>query len=356
MLPKDEIAQLSSAEKIAYYREHGAVIGNNVVIGDGTVIEANNLKIGEFTTIGRNNEFRGETILIGNEVAIGQNNDVRGDALEFGNDLSFGSNNRILCPEGFKIGACTNFGSNNDILCRSLEAGEYLQWYSHIQVGLGGRYGVDSWVRIGRDCFIGAWCILNVSESITIGDSVGIGAECMVWTHGAYLDTTLGFPANFAPVRIGSSVWIPSRTIVLPGVTIGSNVVIGINSLVNKDIPDGCLAAGIPARVLREGVYPQPLTGDELQALVTDIIERYIPLAQFKGFAVSLSYDRDTESITLYHTNRTIRYFVREKRIEGEIDNIGEDFRDFLRRNGIKMFTGRRFRSIVPPIYRKWRD
>ena len=356
MLPKEEIARLSSAEKVDYYREQGAVIGEHVVIGDGTVFEADSLIIGESATIGKGNLFRGETVYIGNEVVTGHNNDVRGDVLEFGNDLSFGSNNRVLCPEGFKIGACTNFGSNNDIVCRSLEAGEYLQWYSHIQVGLGGKYGVDSWVRIGQGCFIGAWCILNVSESITIGDDVGMGAECMIWTHGGYLDTTLGFPAKFAPVRIGSSVWIPSRTIVLPGVTIGSNVVIGINSLVNKDIPDGCLVAGIPVRILREGVYPKPLTGDELQALVADIMERYIPLARFSGFTVSLSYDPDTESIILRHTNRTIRYFVREKRIEDEIDDIGEDFRDFLRRNGIKIFTGRRFRSIVPPIYQKWRD
>jgi acetyltransferase-like isoleucine patch superfamily enzyme len=55
---------------------------------------------------------------------------------------------------------------------------------------------------------------------------VGIGAEVMIWTHGAWLDTLQGFPAEFGPVKIGNNVWLPARSVVLPNVTIGDNTVI----------------------------------------------------------------------------------------------------------------------------------
>lgn len=54
------------------------------------------------------------------------------------------------------------------------------------------------------------------------------------------------------PVRIGDDVWLGSNVVVLPGVTIGSNVVIGAGSVVTHDIPDNSLAYGVPCRVVRE--------------------------------------------------------------------------------------------------------
>jgi carbonic anhydrase/acetyltransferase-like protein (isoleucine patch superfamily) len=210
-------------------------------------------------------------------------------------------------------------------------------------------------VKIGMGCFIGSRCVLNTSDSIIVGDDVGIGSEVMIWTHGAYLDTTMGFPAKFAPVRIGSHVWLPSRSICLPGVTIGDNVVIGINSLVNKDVPSGCFAAGIPIRVLQENVYPKPLSPSELYELAIDIVDRYMKLIEFKDLPINIMrYDKDTECMTIQHSDgQETHFFVREKRIEGVMNDEAEDLRDFLRRNGIKIYTGRRFKSIMPSAYER---
>lgn len=85
-----------------------------------------------------------------------------------------------------------------------------------------------------------------------IGDNCGIGADVMIWTHGAWLDITQGFPSDFGPVKIGDNVWLPARSIVLPNVTIGNDVVIGTNSLVNRSLPSGCLAAGLPCKVIKK--------------------------------------------------------------------------------------------------------
>ena len=52
------------------------------------------------------------------------------------------------------------------------------------------------------------------------------------------------------PVHIGNGVWIGSGSIILPGVTIGDNAVIGAGSVVTKDVPEGMIAVGNPARVI----------------------------------------------------------------------------------------------------------
>ena len=64
---------------------------------------------------------------------------------------------------------------------------------------------------------------------------------------------------DLGPVHIGRNVWLPARSIVLPNVCIGDNVVIGINSIINRDLPDGCFAAGSPCKVIKENVYPKKI-------------------------------------------------------------------------------------------------
>ena len=124
--------------------------------------------------------------------------------------------------------------------------------------------------------------IINPSEPVEIGDNCGIGAEVMIWTHGAWLDITQGFPADFGPVKIGNNVWLPARSVVLPHVTIGNNVVIGINSIINRSLPDGCFAAGSPCKVIKEDMYPKKLTEDAKKKLIWEIISDWYKLHSIK--------------------------------------------------------------------------
>jgi maltose O-acetyltransferase len=55
-----------------------------------------------------------------------------------------------------------------------------------------------------------------------------------------------------APIHVGNNVWIGAAALILPGVTIGDGAIIGAGSVVNKDVPARCLAAGSPVRVIRE--------------------------------------------------------------------------------------------------------
>ena len=110
----------------------------------------------------------------------------------------------------------------------------------------------------------------------------------MIWTHGAWLDITQGFPADFGPVHIGKNVWLPARSIVLPNVCIGDNVVIGINSIINRDLPDGCFAAGSPCKVIKENCYPKKLTEEEKYSILENIVKDYIKLLQYKGIKAGI--------------------------------------------------------------------
>ena len=169
----------------------------------------------------------------------------------------------------------------------------------------------------------------------------------MIWTHGAWLDTLQGFPADFGPVRIGKNVWLPARSIVLPNVSIGDNVVIGINSIINRDLPSGCFAAGSPCKVIKEKVYPKKVTLSEQSMLIKNIVGKWYDLHDTKGITnVRTKYENG--KIKLIQGQNVTIYDIGNRVIKGYTNNISEDLRDFLRRNGIKIYTDRFFTSMTP--------
>jgi maltose O-acetyltransferase len=106
-------------------------------------------------------------------------------------------------------------------------------------------------IEIGNHTFI------NYGSSIAARASVKIGQHCHLGHYTFVMDNNqhgvvrrMELPRS-APVIIEDHVWIGSKAVILPGVRIGSRAVIGAGSIVTKDIPPRCVAAGNPARVLR---------------------------------------------------------------------------------------------------------
>lgn len=264
-----------------------------------------------------------------------------------------GKNVTIEC-DSFTLGANSIIKDNCKITCTSFQAGEGLYMCEGVEIGRGGCYGPNSKVNIGNNVGIFERAIINPSEAVTIGDNVGIGAEVMIWTHGAWLDLMQGFPADFGPVTIEENVWLPARCIVLANVTIGKNTVIGIASTVNRNIPEGSLAAGSPCRVIKENYYPKNLSLDQKENLVTDILDDWNKLIEFKvgsKYDYFVSYNKDTTCIELKQPVNndgvaSTLYNVTEKTIEGFSNELTEDLRDYLRRRGIKIYTENNFKSI----------
>lgn len=90
-------------------------------------------------------------------------------------------------------------------------------------------------------------------SEISIGNNVAISENVTIWDTDAHAIT--GKEADMTqPVKIGDNVWIGNNVTVLKGVTIGNGAIIAAGAVVTKNIPDGCLAAGVPAKVIRENV------------------------------------------------------------------------------------------------------
>ena len=214
------------------------------------------------------------------------------------------------------------------------------------EVGRGGCNGPNSRVTIGNNVGIFERTIINPSDEVTIGDNTGIGGEVMIWTHGAWLDITQGFPADFGPVHIGKNVWLPARSIVLPNVNIGDNVVIGINSIINRDLPNGCFAAGSPCKVIKENVYPRELKIEELEKITDNILKDWKELISFKKTNINFTVENKAQYIFLNNEDKKTTYNIQDKTMKGDSNPLSEDLRDYLRRRGIKIYTGGLFKSI----------
>ena len=168
---------------------------------------------------------------------------------------------RINVTERLHIGAYTIIGEDVEISGRDVEIGQEGWLDRNARIGGGSCFERQSSFRAGHFFHLGYDAMVNTARRVFIGDEVGLGVRTSIYTHGAYLSALDGFPVSFAPVNIGDRVWIPGG-IVNPGVTIGNDVVVGTNSLVTSDLPDGCLAGGSPAKIIRAKEYPKPLMGD----------------------------------------------------------------------------------------------
>ena len=279
--------------------------------------------------------------------------------------VQIGENVEIICDK-IKIDKFSKIGNNVKIHCKSFNAGTWLYVCDDVEIGRGGCYSPNSNVKIGNHVGIFEKTIINPSESVEIGDDVGIGGEVMIWTHGAWLDITQGFPSDFGPVKIGNNVWLPARSIVLPNVTIGDNIVIGIGSVINRDLPSGCFAAGSPCKVINKECYPKILDMKDLTNIVLNILDDWSKLLEDKNIDyVDVSYDENKKRITLEQRkmsviiskdgnskNRKWREFthfdVDKKEMTGLTNEVAEDLRDYLRRRGIKIYTDKPFKSIKP--------
>ncbi len=134
-------------------------------------------------------------------------------------------------------------------------------------------------VRMGYNCQVFNRCSFGSEPYlIQFGNYVKVTSGCEFITHDGGIEVLRNLKGlkdadKFGRIVVGNNVFFGNNCTVLPGVTIGNNVVIGACSLVNKDIPDNCVAAGVPAKVIE--------TIDEYYEKVKDVID-YTHLLKYK--------------------------------------------------------------------------
>lgn len=115
-------------------------------------------------------------------------------------------------------------------------------------------------IRIGEGSHIGENAHITACNSIVIGRHLLTGTNVLITdnAHGETMRAMLDMPPMDRPlwskdgVTIGDNVWIGSNACVMPGVSIGDGAVIGANSVVTRDVPPYAVAAGVPARILKQ--------------------------------------------------------------------------------------------------------
>jgi acetyltransferase-like isoleucine patch superfamily enzyme len=128
---------------------------------------------------------------------------------------------------------------------------------THFEPGCWITMSAEAKVTIGDGCYLNRETMIAAEREVTIGDHVMFANGCFIGDAAHRFDdpdlpiTWQGFTTK-GPVRIGSNCWFGVHCVVTGGVTIGDRCVIGANSVVTSDLPDGVIAAGIPARVIRE--------------------------------------------------------------------------------------------------------
>lgn len=113
-------------------------------------------------------------------------------------------------------------------------------------------YGYN--IEVGENFFANYnLTILDVGK-VKIGDNAQIAPNVSIYTagHPIHADSRNSGYEYGIPITIGDNVWIGGNTCIMPGVTIGNNVVIGAGSVVTKDLPDNVIAVGNPCRILRK--------------------------------------------------------------------------------------------------------
>ena len=111
-------------------------------------------------------------------------------------------------------------------------------------------------IEIGDDSTIGSYAVFSAVQSIRIGKRVAFGRNVYMSDHShgfedAEVPVADQAVTRIRPVEIGDGAWLGENSVLLPGVRIGRGAVIGANSVVNIDVPDGGIAVGVPARVIR---------------------------------------------------------------------------------------------------------
>ncbi len=113
-------------------------------------------------------------------------------------------------------------------------------------------YGYN--IELGENFYSNHNLVILDCAKVIFGDNVFVGPNCSFYTAGHPVDAKQRNEGlEYAhPITVGNNVWLGGNVVVLPGISIGNNSIIGAGSIVTKDIPDNVIAVGNPCKVVRE--------------------------------------------------------------------------------------------------------
>lgn len=211
--------------------------------------------VGAGTRIARGSCVMGRKARIGRDVNIGRRTDIVAEVVDIEDGVHVGDDVKIHC--------------RTLVLRKGSQIGDRSVVYGILTPNSGLELGEHAWIY--PDCHI------NTDERVTIGARSAAGSHCLVFTHSSYLPITQGYPVTIAPVTIGEDAWLPWHAFILPGARIGRGATVGAFSLVGGEVPEYCLAVGVPARVVKDAAtYRRTYSPEAMRKLGAKITEECV--------------------------------------------------------------------------------
>lgn len=318
----------SSDEKCRLLREHGARIGEGVVLGEGTLVAA-------------------PRIVLEDGVEIGPGGTVR-------------------CEEVVAIGELTRFGPDLELMCRRAFVGAGVWGGRSVRFGGGGHRDPWAVLAVGDLAFVGDEVFVNVCRPVLIGREVFLTMRSLIVTHNIGHSVLEGFENRFAPVVLEDRSQVGLGAVLYAGSRIGAEAIVASGSYVVGDVPAGAFAIGVPAKVT--GSSSHKLSRSRQVELASRMIDDLHELLALKGHAVSAIEEGDPRGFEIGGTRVLFTPSFRGsdetsavvltleldrvpstgvvvvdllgRRVHGEGDEVLDAVRELCRKRGIRLEPG----------------
>jgi acetyltransferase-like isoleucine patch superfamily enzyme/glycine cleavage system H lipoate-binding protein len=259
---QDEFRALAPAEKVRRLREYGAVVGEDVELGEGSLVVAPRIVISDA--------------------------------------VRFGSRATIVCEEVFAVGAVTQFGSDLELRCRRAFLGSGIWGGRSVRFGGGGHRDPWATLAVGDLTFVGDEAFVNVCRPVLIGREVFLTMRSLIVTHNIGHSVLEGFENRFAPVVLEDRSQVGLGAVLYAGSRIGGEAIVASNSYVVGEIPAGAFAIGVPAKAT--GSSSHRLSDSRRLELARRMIDDLHELLALRGHAVSAIEDGDLRGFEIEGT------------------------------------------------------
>jgi len=250
---QDEFRALSAADKVRTLREYGAVVGDDVDLGEGSLVLAPRIVISD--------------------------------------GVRLGPRATIVCEEVFAVGSLSQFGADLELRCRRAFLGNGIWGGRSVRFGGGGHRDPWATLTVGDLAFVGDEAFVNVCRPVLIGREVFLTMRSIIVTHNIGHSVLEGFENRFAPVVLEDRSQVGLGAVLYAGCRIGAEAIVASNSYVVGDIPAEAFAIGVPAKVT--GTSSHKLSDSRRLEIAQRMIDDLHELLALRGHAVSAISEGD---------------------------------------------------------------
>ncbi len=243
----DAFRALPPADKVAALRGHGAVVGEGVDLGEGSLVTAKRIV--------------------------------------FEDGVRLGPRATVVCEETVAIGEGSWFRGDLELRSRQAFLGAGIHGGGRVRFGGGGHRDPWATLVVGDLAFVGDEVFVNVCRPVLIGREVFLTMRALLVTHNIGHSVLEGFENRFAPIVLEDRSQVGLGAIVYAGSRVGAEAIVASGSYVVGDVPAGAFAIGVPAKVT--GSSSHKLSDSRRLDLARSFVDDLHELLALRGHAVS---------------------------------------------------------------------